>query len=354
VTEEKPAILEAVGLSKRFAGVRAVDGVSLAVRRGETLAIVGESGCGKSTLARLLLHLLTPTGGDVRYEGESLSAMSAARLRGVRRELQIVFQDPFASLNPRMRVEAIVGEPIWLHERLSVSARRDRVQDLLRIVGLQPGQASHYPHEFSGGQRQRIAIARALASGPKLILGDEPVSALDVSVQAKIVNLLEDLKDQFDLTLVVIAHGLGLVRHMADRVAVMLLGEIVELAQVDELFETPLHPYTRGLLAAAPEMQPGVRRARAPVEGELPDPAAPPAGCRFSSRCPHVRPLCREARPALDALPSGRKIACHFWAEIAAAGAGAIVAPTPSAAFARRLALFEAKRDAIGVSDDRG
>ena len=217
------------------------------------LAIVGESGCGKSTLGRLLLHLLPPTAGDLLYEGQSVAAMPPRALRALRRDLQIVFQDPFASLNPRMKVEAIVGEPIWLHESLSARERRERVHDLLGTVGLQPSQAALYPHEFSGGQRQRIAIARALASRPRLILGDEIVSALDVSVQAKIVNLLEDLKERLCLTMIIIAHGLSLVRHMADRVAVMLLGEIVELASVDELFETPLHPYTRGLLAAAPE-----------------------------------------------------------------------------------------------------
>jgi oligopeptide/dipeptide ABC transporter ATP-binding protein len=349
-------ILEAVALEKRFAGrrgglftppptVRAVDGVSLRIRRGETLALVGESGSGKSTLGRLMLDLMPPTSGDVLYEGRNTGALSAAEKRALRRELGIVFQDPFASLNPRMRVAEIVGEPIWLHEGLSRADRSAKAADLLRTVGLRPEHGDRYPHEFSGGQRQRIGIARALASSPTLLLGDEPVSALDVSVQAQIVNLLEDLKSRFGLTLLVVAHGLGVIRHMSDRVAVMYLGQIVELAPVDALFENPLHPYSQALLASVPVPDPKVRRARVLLEGDIPSATRPPPGCRFHTRCPHARPLCREARPTLEEVSGSgepRSVACHFWSEIAgAAGAGAI-APPPSAALARRLALFEA------------
>ena len=345
-------ILEAVGLSKHFGGrrrllaaptvVRAVDGVSLRVRRGETLALVGESGSGKSTLGRLMLDLMPPTAGDVLYEGRNVAAFDRAGRQALRRDLGIVFQDPFASLNPRMRVADIVGEPIWLHEAAPRADRRARVADLLRKVGLRPEHGDRYPHEFSGGQRQRIGIARALASTPKLLLGDEPVSALDVSVQAQVVNLLEDLKAELGLTLLVVAHGLGVIRHMSDRVTVMYLGGIVELAPVDALFETPLHPYSQALLASVPVPNPRARAPRALLDGDIPSPTRPPPGCRFHTRCPHARPLCREAPPPLEAVAGGRAVACHFWAEIAGAGAGA-PAPAPSAAFTRRLALFEAK-----------
>ncbi len=345
-------ILEAVALTKHFRGrgrlfgpasaVRAVDDVSLRVRRGETLALVGESGSGKSTLGRLMLDLMPPTAGDVLYEGRNVGALPPAERRALRRELGIVFQDPFASLNPRMSVADIVGEPIWLHERPSRSDRRAKVAALLQVVGLRPEHGDRFPHEFSGGQRQRIGIARALASSPKLLLGDEPVSALDVSVQAQVVNLLEDLKAEFGLTLLVVAHGLGVIRHMSDRVAVMYLGQVVELAPVEALFDDPLHPYTQALLASAPSPRPGARHARVLLEGDIPSPTRPPPGCRFHTRCPHARALCRETRPALDDVAGGRQIACHLWREVAGAGAGAI-APPPSPAFARRLALFEAR-----------
>jgi oligopeptide/dipeptide ABC transporter ATP-binding protein len=349
-------ILEAVALEKSFAGrrrslftppptVRAVDGVSLRIRRGETLALVGESGSGKSTLGRLMLDLMPPTSGDVLYEGRNIGTLATAEKRALRRELGIVFQDPFASLNPRMSVAEIVGEPIWLHERLSRAERRAKAADLLRTVGLRPEHGDRYPHEFSGGQRQRIGIARALASAPTLLLGDEPVSALDVSVQAQIVNLLEDLKSRFGLTLLVVAHGLGVIRHMSDRVAVMYLGQIVELAPVDAVFDNPLHPYSQALLASVPVPDPKARRPRVLLEGDIPSATRPPPGCRFHTRCPHARSLCREERPALEEVSGGsdepRSVACHFWSEIAGAGAGAS-APPPSAALARRLALFEA------------
>ncbi|MCQ4320977.1 ABC transporter ATP-binding protein [Stutzerimonas stutzeri] len=356
-TPDKP-ILEGHGLTKHFtanrgflqraaAPVRAVDDVSLSVRRGETLALVGESGSGKSTLGRLLLNLLEPTAGDVIYEGRNLGNLSAQELRKVRQELQIIFQDPFASLNPRMNVQSIVGEPIWLHDAAARSEREERVAELLRTVGLAPEHAERYPHEFSGGQRQRIGIARALASRPKLLLGDEPVSALDVSVQAQVVNLLEDLKQQFGLTLVIVAHGLAVIRHMSDRVAVMYLGEIVELAPVDALFEQPLHPYSQALIDSVPVSHPKDRRERQVLGGDMPSPSAPPSGCRFHTRCPHARTLCRESRPALEMLPDDRQVACHFWREIASAGSGSPIVVTPSTAFSQRLALFKARQSTL-------
>jgi peptide/nickel transport system ATP-binding protein len=347
-------ILESVDLVKHFGGggllssptvVRAVDGVSLGIRRGETFAIVGESGCGKSTLGRLLLRLIEPTGGDVRYEGQSILKLSKSELRRLRRDLQIIFQDPFASLNPRMNVGDIIAEPIWLHGLASGKDKRERVADLMRTVGLLPTHTDRYPHEFSGGQRQRIGIARALAGDPKLIIGDEPVSALDVSIQAQIINLLEDLKERFGLTLVIVAHDLAVIRHMSDRVAVMYLGEIVELSETDALFDNPLHPYTQALLAAIPIPSPASRQPKALLQGDVPSPAAPPPGCRFHTRCPHARAVCREQHPALESAPDGRKVACHFWREIQGAGAGSISAPPPSAALAKRLALYRTWRE---------
>jgi peptide/nickel transport system ATP-binding protein len=348
---QKP-ILEGVGLSKHFPvesglfqrkqpPVQAVNHVSLSVRKGETLALVGESGSGKSTLGRLLLNLLHPTAGDVIYEGRNLANLAPDKLRQVRRDLQIIFQDPFASLNPRMTVESIIGEPIWLHSESSRSDRQAKVAELLRTVGLAPEHGGRHPHEFSGGQRQRIGIARALASEPRLILGDEPVSALDVSVQAQVVNLLEDLKHQFGLTLVIVAHGLAVIRHMSDRVAVMYLGEIVELAPVNGLFETPLHPYTQALMAAVPVSHPDLRHPRPVLGGDMPSPSRPPSGCRFHTRCPHARALCKEVVPIMESVEAERQVACHFWREIASAGAGSLILPTPSAAYTQRLNLFK-------------
>jgi peptide/nickel transport system ATP-binding protein len=341
-------ILEGIGLTKHFGGggllgrravIRAVDDVSIRIAEGSTQAIVGESGCGKSTLGRLLLRLIEPTAGDVVYAGRNITALPAPELRQLRRELQIIFQDPFASLNPRMSVAEIVGEPLWL-AGVGGTERRERVAELLALVGLLPAHGDRYPHEFSGGQRQRIGIARALAGGPKLIVGDEPVSALDVSIQAQIINLLEDLKDRFGLTLVVVAHDLSVIRHMSDRVAVMYLGEIVEEAPTDALFDAPLHPYTQALTAAIPVPSPTARRPKALLEGDVPSPAAPPPGCRFHTRCPHARPLCREERPAREAADADRTVACHFWREIAAAGTGALAAPPQSDALRRRLQLY--------------
>ncbi|MEJ1159015.1 ABC transporter ATP-binding protein [Prosthecomicrobium sp. N25] len=351
-------LLETRGLRKHFGGgrtflarsplIRAVDGVDLAIREGETFAIVGESGCGKSTLGRLLVRLLDPTEGAVIYRGRDLAAVPSEEMRRLRRELQFVFQDPYAALNPRMTVGGIVGEPLWL-DGVPAREREARVAELLRTVGLLPGHADRYPHEFSGGQRQRIGIARALAGTPKLVIGDEPVSALDVSIQAQIINLLEELKESFGLTLVVVAHDLAVIRHMSDRVAVMYLGEIVECAATDDLFDAPRHPYTQALMAAIPVPRPGARGPRELLQGDVPSPAAPPPGCRFHTRCPHARDLCRTDRPTLETTEGGRQVACHFWREIAGAGASPLVAPTPSPAFARRLALYRRGRAAAPV-----
>ncbi|MGL4964468.1 MAG: ABC transporter ATP-binding protein [Inquilinus sp.] len=350
------ALLEGKGLVKRFGGgrslfggsplVHAVDGVSLAIRPGETFAVVGESGCGKSTLGRLLLRLIEPTAGQVMYRGRDLTALPPKEMRALRRELQIIFQDPYASLNPRMTVGDIIGEPIWLHGLAQGSERRDKVAELLRIVGLLPDHAGRYPHEFSGGQRQRIGIARALAGQPVLIVGDEPVSALDVSIQAQVINLLEELKERFGLTLVIVAHDLAVIRHMSDRVAVMYLGEIVEEAPVDALFDAPLHPYTQALMKAIPVPSPAGRQAKTLLQGDVPSPTAPPPGCRFHTRCPHAKPICSEVRPQAEEAEPGRSVACHFWREIQDAGAGALAAPPTPPNLATRLALYRARQAA--------
>jgi peptide/nickel transport system ATP-binding protein len=343
-------ILEAREVSRHFGNkaawfgkkrvVRAVDGVTLAVRRGETLAVVGESGCGKSTLARLLVRLIKPTAGQVLYEGRDISALSEAEMRGLRRDLQFVFQDPYSSLNPRMTVGAIVEEPLRVHGMGGRAERRRRVGELLRRVGLNPEFAGRYPHEFSGGQRQRIGIARALASGPKVLIGDEPVSALDVSVQAQVINLLEDLKDEFDLTLILIAHDLAVIRHMSDRVAVMYLGEIVELADTDALYDLPLHPYTQALMRAIPIPSPHHRAADAGLKGDVPSPLAPPPGCRFHTRCPLATPLCAETKPAFSAAGHGRFVACHHWKAAAESAPKPASAPIRSAETAQRFGLY--------------
>ncbi|MBF9058323.1 ATP-binding cassette domain-containing protein [Rhodobacterales bacterium HKCCSP123] len=332
--------------------VRAVDGVSLEVAQGETFAIVGESGCGKSTLARLLLRLIEPTEGEVWYHGEDLAHLPPERMRALRRDLQFIFQDPFSSLNPRMTVGALIEEPMRAHGIGTASDRRARVADLLTRVGLTPAHADRYPHEFSGGQRQRIGIARALASGPTVLIGDEPVSALDVSIQAQVVNLLEDLKDEFGLTLIVIAHDLAVIRHMADRVAVMYLGEIVETAPADALFEAPKHPYSETLLAAIPVADFGARRARPLVEGDPPNPIDPPPGCRFHPRCPYAQDRCRAERPALSPAGEGRAVACHRAAELDLTGLGD---PTPkrSADAERRFDLYaRALAGAVPTNND--
>ncbi|WP_299654113.1 ABC transporter ATP-binding protein [uncultured Tateyamaria sp.] len=301
--------------------VQAVDGVSLRIKRGETFAIVGESGCGKSTLARLLMRLLAPTSGSVQFEGREISAAKGEKLKALRRDVQFIFQDPFSSLNPRMTVGQLVGEPIEVHAPdLGKQARQAKVADLLRSVGLRAEHSDRYPHEFSGGQRQRIGIARALAAGPKLIIGDEPVSALDVSVQAQVINLLGDLSRDLGLTLVIIAHDLGVIRHMSDRVAVMYLGRIVELGETKDVYANPRHPYTQALLASIPSMDgPGVDH-EATVLGEMPSPSDPPSGCRFHTRCPFVQDRCRSETPVLRTSDDGdHQIACHFWDSLPAA-----------------------------------
>ena len=309
-------LLELTGLVKRFpvrdalgrraGAVHAVDGVTLSVAQGEVLGIVGESGCGKSTLGRMMLNLITPDAGTVRFGGDDLTKLSAAALRARRRDMQLIFQDPFASLDPRMTVEQAVAEPLRLHRVVPKHEVRDRVAELLSRVGLRPELARRWPHEFSGGQRQRIAIARALASEPKLIVGDEPVSALDVSVQAQVVNLLSDLIRDLGLTFVLISHDLGVVRHIADRVAVMYLGRIVEEGPAEGVLSAPRHPYTRALLAAMPGR--GVKAP--PIEGDVPSPIAPPPGCRFHTRCPFAEARCRETVPELGPRP--HRVACHL------------------------------------------
>ena len=294
------------GLLKRRQ-LRAVDGVDLTIGRGETLGIVGESGCGKSTLARLLLGLLEPTEGEVRFEGQPLGRQGKA----VRRDLQVIFQDPYSSLNPRMTAGEIVERPLIVHKLGNGARRRERVAELFSSVGLPPDSASRYAHEFSGGQRQRIAIARAIASGPRLVIADEPTSALDVSVQAKVLNLLQDLQASLGLTYVFISHDMRVVRHMCDRLAVMYLGRIVEQGPTEDVFQNPRHPYTRALLGAVPRMEPRRKRTRATVEGEPPSPLSPPAGCHFHPRCAWAVDHCRTTSPALRALSPAHLAACH-------------------------------------------
>src|SRR5690606_10739861 len=330
--------------------IRAVDGVSLAIRRGETFAIVGESGCGKSTLARVLLNLIPPTSGSVVFEGREITSAPAEEMRRLRRNMQLIFQDPFASLNPRMTIGALVGEPLEVHDIARGAERRRRVAKMLRLVGLSPDYANRYPHEFSGGQRQRIGIARALATEPRLVIGDEPVSALDVSIRAQVINLLEALKEELALTLVLVAHDLAVIRHTSDRVAVMYLGEIVELADCDALFESPRHPYTRSLIEAIPVPVPGARGARRLLEGDPPSPAAPPPGCRFHTRCPFAADICRVERPALRTLSPGHAVACHLADELPAA-VSADLAVAGDDAGRRRVSLFaEAQRKSASVS----
>jgi oligopeptide transport system ATP-binding protein len=295
------------------AQVRAVDDVSLSVREGETLGLVGESGCGKSTLCRTVMQLLTPTSGSVRFEGREIAGLSRKQMRPLRREMQMIFQDPFASLNPRKRVGQIVGDPLRLNDIASGSELKRQVQELLDRVGLSAEHFNRYPHEFSGGQRQRIGIARALALRPKLIVADEPVSALDVSIQAQIINLLEDLQDEFKLTYIFVAHDLGVVRHVSDRIAVMYLGKIVESAPAQQLYTRPVHPYTAALLSAVPIPDPKENRAREEqvLEGDVPSPINPPPACRFHTRCPKATAICSEVEPEMKGHGGGRIAACH-------------------------------------------
>jgi peptide/nickel transport system ATP-binding protein len=310
-------IKSGIVLDRHIGDIRAVDDVSLQIRRGETVGLVGESGCGKSTVGRTILRLYKPTAGRIVFDGQDISNLSEQELRPLRRRMQMVFQDPFASLNPRHSVGRIVGEPLRTH---GLAGRRDaarRVRELLEIVGLPADAAGRYPHEFSGGQRQRIGLARALALNPDFIVADEPVSALDVSIQAQIINLLEQLQEEFELTYLFIAHDLAVVRHISDRIAVMYLGWIVEVSSAVDLYESPLHPYTISLLSAVPIPDPVVERERDSIllAGDLPSPANPPPACRFHTRCPYVQPTrCRDEVPPLRTLASGHQVACH-WAE---------------------------------------
>jgi len=303
------------GVFQRQVGaVLAVDGISFDVRRGETLGLVGESGCGKSTTGRAILQLYKPTAGNVHFEGVDLIKLRGEELRHMRRKMQMIFQDPYASLNPRMTVEQIVGEPLIVHSAATGKEIHERVENLLGLVGLNPAFATRYPHEFSGGQRQRIGVARALALQPSFIICDEPISALDVSIQAQVVNLLEELQEQFNLTYLFIAHDLSMVRHISKRVAVMYLGVIVELTSRDELYLNPLHPYTQALLSAVPIADPVVaaQRQRIILEGDVPSPANPPSGCRFRTRCPIAESICAEKQPEFRELKAGHFVACHF------------------------------------------
>ncbi|HVY41413.1 MAG TPA: oligopeptide/dipeptide ABC transporter ATP-binding protein [Hyphomicrobiaceae bacterium] len=319
-------LVEVEGLSKHFPGrrgilawrappIRAVDDVSFSIERGEVVGLVGESGSGKSTIGRCVVRLIEPTAGTVRFDGQEIGQLSARKLRSVRRRMQIVFQDPYASLDPRKRIEDIIGDVLDIHG-LAAGRRRDRVAELVSEVGLGTEHLARFPHQFSGGQRQRISIARALASGPDFLVADEPVSALDVSVQAQIVNLLADLRRQHNLTMLFVSHDLSVVEYLSDRVIVLYLGRIVELAPAGALYARPAHPYTRALLSATPMPDPDAKRSRIALSGEMPSPANPPAGCAFHTRCPHAIDLCRRERPRLSEAGPGHAVACWRAAEI--------------------------------------
>lgn len=303
-------------LSGSHLPLKAVDGVSFNLRAGETLGLVGESGCGKSTTGKAILRLLEPDSGEICFDGENLLALSSRQMRHRRRDLQMIFQDPYSSLNPRMQVMDIVGEPLKIHGLAKGRALRQEVARLLQTVGMEATCLNRYPHEFSGGQRQRIGIARALALKPRLIVADEPVSALDLSIQAQVVNLMQDIQQQFDLTYLFIAHDLSIIEHISDRIAVMYLGRIVEMTPAEELYRNPRHPYSEALLNAVPVPDPHARRQKRPLTGEIPSPLHPPSGCHFHPRCPYARERCRHEAPALNDRGGGHLAACHFSEEV--------------------------------------